>query len=64
MTPADRLPVLSPEQGLKGALRLLADSNTDQLPVLQNGHLVGVLSREELMRSLQVRQNLGLNRAA
>jgi Zn-dependent protease len=64
MTPADRLPVLSPEQSLKGALRLLADANTDQLPVLQNGHLVGVLSREELMRSLQVRQNLGLNRAA
>jgi len=64
MIPADRLPVISPEQSLKEVLHLLADANSDQLPVLQNGHLVGILSREELMRSLQVRQNLGLNRAA
>jgi predicted transcriptional regulator len=56
--------VISPEQSLKEVLHLLADANSDQLPVLQNGHLVGILSREELMRSLQVRQNLGLNRAA
>jgi Zn-dependent protease/predicted transcriptional regulator len=64
MIPADRLPVISPEQSLKEVLHLLADANSDQLPVLQNGHLVGIVSREELMRSLQVRQNLGLNRAA
>jgi Zn-dependent protease/CBS domain-containing protein len=64
MTPVDRLPVIAPEQSLKGALHLLADTNSDQLPVLQNGRLVGTLSREELMRSLQVRRNLGLSRAA
>ncbi len=64
MTPADRLPVLSPEQSLRNALHLLAEANADQLPILQNGYLVGILSREGLMRSLQIRQDLGLNRAA
>jgi Zn-dependent protease/CBS domain-containing protein len=64
MTPADHLPVLSPEQSLRSALHLLTEANTDQLPVVQNGHLMGILSREEFMRSLQVRRNLGLNRAA
>lgn len=64
MTPSDHLPVLSPEQSLRNALHLLAEANADQLPILQNGHLVGMLSREGLMRSLQIRQNLGLNRAA
>lgn len=64
MTPVDRLPVLSPQQSLKKALQLLTEANTDQLPVVQNGHLMGILSREELIRSLQVRRSLGLNRAA
>lgn len=64
MTPANHFPVLSPDQSLRSALQLLAETNTDQLPVVQNGHLMGILRREELMRSLQVRQNLGLDRAA
>jgi CBS domain-containing protein len=30
--------------------------NVNQLPVVQDGRLVGVLSREETMRSLQIRE--------
>jgi CBS domain-containing protein len=37
--------------------------DVNQLAVIEEGRLVGVLSREDIMRSLQIRQSLGLNEA-
>lgn len=35
--------------------------NVNQVPVVQDGKLVGVLTRDALLRSLEVRSTLGLN---
>ena len=36
--------------------------NVNQLPVVQDGRLVGVLSREDIMRFLEIRRSLGLDK--
>ncbi len=63
MIPLEGLHVISPQQNLKEVVPLMVTHNVNQLPVVQDGRLVGVLSREDIMRSLQIRQDLGLNEA-
>jgi CBS domain-containing protein len=60
MIPLDRLHVVSPQQSLNDVLPLMVSQDVNQLPVVQDGRLVGVLSRDAIMRYLEVRRNLGL----
>lgn len=62
MVPIERLHVVAPEQSLKDVLPLMNDRDINQLPVVQNGKLVGVLSRDAILRSLEIRRNLKLDR--
>ncbi len=62
MIPLDRLHTASLQQSVKDALPLMTGNDVNQLPVVEDGRLVGVLTRDAIMRSLQVRQNLGVNR--
>ena len=64
MIPLEKLHVVTPEQNLNDVLPLMAGRDVNQLPVVQNGRLVGVLSRDAIMRYLEVRRNLGLDKAA
>jgi CBS domain-containing protein len=64
MVPVERLQVASPQQSLKEVLPMMANRDVNQLPVLQDGRLVGVLSRDAIIRSLEVRRSLGLEQAA
>jgi Zn-dependent protease len=45
---------------LNGALRILASKGLNQIPVMGNGQLVGLLSRADVIRYLQTRQELGI----
>ncbi len=45
---------------LNGALRILAQNGLNQIPVMGDGHLVGLLSRADVIRYLQTRQELGI----
>ena len=45
---------------LDAALQLLAQHDLNQVPVLQEGRLVGLLSRAEIIRYLQFRHELGM----
>ncbi len=63
MTPLERLHVVSPQQNLKEVMPLMVAHNVNQLAVIEEGRLVGVLSREDIMRSLQIRQVLGIDKA-
>jgi Zn-dependent protease/CBS domain-containing protein len=45
---------------LNGALRILAKNGLNQIPVMGDGHLVGLLSRADVLRYLQTRQELGI----
>src|SRR5713101_1366248 len=63
MIPLERLHVVSPQQSLNDVLPLMAGRDVNQLPVVQNGRLVGILSRDAIVRFLEVRRGLGLQTA-
>jgi Zn-dependent protease/CBS domain-containing protein len=62
MVSVDKLHVVTPQQNLRDALPLMSGQDVNQLPVVEDGRLVGVLSRDAIIRALQVRQGLGLQR--
>jgi Zn-dependent protease/CBS domain-containing protein len=59
MTPLP-LKTLSPTAELRQALQLLAEQELNQAPVVHGGRLVGLLSRSDVMRYLQLRDALGI----
>ncbi len=59
MIPLERLHVISPQQSLNDVLPLMAGRDVNQLPVVQNGRLVGILGRDAIVRFLEVRRGLG-----
>ncbi len=61
MIPLERLHVVSPQQSLSDVLPLMAGRDVNQLPVVQNGALVGILSRDAIVQYLEVRRGLGVN---
>jgi Zn-dependent protease/CBS domain-containing protein len=63
MIPLERLHVVSPQQSLNDVLPLMAGRDVNQLPVVQDGRLVGILSRDAIVRFLEVRRGLGIDTA-
>ena len=61
MTPAP-LKTIAPETELSDALGLLVDGELNQLPAVKDGRLVGLLSRADVLRYLQLRDELHLKR--
>ena len=61
MIPLAQLHVVSPQQSLSDVLPLMAGRDVNQLPVVQNGALVGILSRDAIVQYLEVRRGLGVN---
>ncbi len=59
MTPAP-LKTIAPETDLSQALELLVDGELNQLPVVRDGQLVGLLSRADVLRFLQLRAELAI----
>ncbi len=47
---------------LSYALKLLGEHGLNQLPVLQDGRLMGLLNRSDIIRYLQFSQELSLRR--
>lgn len=60
MIPLDRLHAVQPQQGLNEVLPLMAGNDVNQLPVVDNGRLAGMLSRDAILRYVEVRRGLGL----
>jgi Zn-dependent protease/CBS domain-containing protein len=61
MIPLDRLHVVYPQQNLNDVMPLMAGQDVNQLPVVQDGRVVGVLSRDSIMRFLEIRRSLGVD---
>lgn len=55
------LHVVRPEDELMTALSILAQYDVNQLPVVEDGRLVGLLSRSHVIGFLQVRAELGIS---
>jgi CBS domain-containing protein len=60
MIPVNRLHAVSPTQSLNDVLPLMANNDVNQLPVVQDGRVVGILSRDAIMRFIEVRRGLGM----
>ena len=60
MTPKERLEVVSPEDHGQEVLTRLAGKDVGQLPVMENDEVKGILCRSDILRYLQVRQELGV----
>lgn len=59
MTPATRLHTVSPGESLVTVLQLMGEHDVNQLPVVQGRELMGMLTRADVMRFVQLRQDLG-----
>jgi len=59
MTPTP-LKTIAPDADLNTALELLVDGGLNQLPVVQAGNVVGLLSRADILRFIQLRADLRL----
>jgi predicted transcriptional regulator len=60
MEPLKRLVFVTPETGLLQAIQVMDNADVTQAPVLQDGVLVGSLSREQVVRYLRPRSEAGI----
>jgi len=60
MCPLQKLYIVTPDTPVLDALKLVSDNDVNQLPVVANGTLQGVVSRSQLVQLLQVRSELRL----
>jgi Zn-dependent protease/predicted transcriptional regulator len=58
MRPLDQMRTVTPETPLTSALEMMSQRDFNQLPVVSDGHLAGVLSRAHLLSFLQTRTEL------
>ncbi len=58
MCPLEKMRTVTPDASLASALLLMSRADLNQLPVVSNGRLEGVLSRAEILSYLQTRTEL------
>ena len=58
MTPADKLRVAHPDQDALSILEQMNESNIDQMPVVSEGRVIGLIARDSLIRLLRTRSEL------
>lgn len=56
------LQIVAPGDDLNSVMKLIVSHDVNQVPVVQNGKIVGLLSRADIIRHLQVSQELGIKR--
>ena len=62
MVPFERLARVAPPTELLAALRTMDDANVAQVPVIEEDEIVGILSREQVLRHIRLRSELGVSR--
>ncbi|MGQ9600484.1 MAG: site-2 protease family protein [Anaerolineae bacterium] len=60
MLPWERTVQVQPDMALLTALQAMDDANVNQVPVVQGGKILGMLSREQLLRYIRTRAELGV----
>jgi Zn-dependent protease len=60
MVPLDHLTQVSPATPLLAALQMMDGANVAQVPVVENDEIVGTLSREQVLRYVRLRAELGV----
>lgn len=60
MTPADALFQARPEEDVLTLLQRMDEEDVNQVPVIEKGHLLGVIARDNLLHYLRLRGELGV----
>jgi CBS domain-containing protein len=60
MTPFEKLKWVRPDEELSSVLQILTQDNINQVPVVQDGKIIGMISRENLLNFVNVRSRLGM----
>jgi len=58
MRPLDQLRTVTPDTPVADALEMIGQDDVNQLPVLANGQLIGMISRDHILRYLLTRAEL------
>ena len=59
MLPLEKMKRITPDTEVGTALQQMDRDGVNQLPVASNGHVVGMLSREDVITFLRTLQELG-----
>lgn len=59
MTPMDKLKRIGPDEDISAAMQLLTDEGVNQLPVVENNRIIGMVARENLLAFVRTRAELG-----
>ncbi len=60
MTPMDALESAQPDEEVYALLQRMDEADVNQMPVVENGHLIGMVSREHLLHHIRTRSELGI----
>lgn len=60
MTPADALLRTDSDEDVLTLLQMMSEADVKQVPVIVNGHPLGVFTRESLLRHIRFRNELGM----
>lgn len=60
MTPVDKLKVAHPDQDALSILEQMDENDINQIPVVSGGRVIGLVARDNLIRFLRIRSELGV----
>jgi Zn-dependent protease/predicted transcriptional regulator len=60
MTPVELVPCLKPTDDATEALSRMVSEDIGRMPVVDNGHLLGIVSRRDIMNLFKVKSDLGV----
>lgn len=60
MTPLDGLKKVSPDEELWAAMQNMTQDGVNQLPVMDDGHLLGMLGRDNIVSFIRIKGELGM----
>ena len=59
MTPFERLHTVSPQEDAMQVLQLMGEADVNQVPVVEGRRLIGIVSRGDILRLIQMRRAVG-----
>jgi Zn-dependent protease/predicted transcriptional regulator len=59
MRPIDQIHAASPREPALGVLERMQDEEVNQMPVVSDGHVIGIIARDTILRVLQTRLQIG-----
>jgi len=60
MTPAEQVPSLRPDDDATEALARMVTDDLGRMPVVENGRLVGIVSRRDILNLFKIKSDLGV----